>query len=54
LRPAAAIENEGLLMAQREIIRHGNKAMLGRLQISTFDGAEGRMVGLLPTPAVKH
>ncbi|MGY2987740.1 hypothetical protein [Bradyrhizobium sp. USDA 4508] len=46
---------EGMLTAHCEIIRSGNKAVLGKLQIdSKFDSAEGRMVGLLPAPAMKH
>lgn len=47
---------EGALMGSREIIRHGNRAILGKLKIVDFDGVEGRMVGLLPTPSstTKH
>jgi hypothetical protein len=45
---------EGLLMATREIIRHGDKAALGRLKFIEYGQTEGRMVGLLPTTTTKH
>src|SRR5258708_5320326 len=42
---------EGFVMAQREIIRgRGKKPRLGPLEFRQFNGVEGRMVGLLPTP----
>jgi hypothetical protein len=46
---------EGLIMATMEIIRHGNRAVLGKLKILPQEGhSEGRMVGLLPIPTTKH
>ncbi|MEY9235434.1 hypothetical protein ABIF78_007757 [Bradyrhizobium japonicum] len=45
---------EGLILARREIIRHGNRAILGKLMIEEHGHVEGRMVGLLPAPARKH
>lgn len=45
---AAEDENEGALMAQREIIRKAGRPTLGPLEIHAFDGAEGRMIGMLP------
>lgn len=47
---------EGAMMGTLNIIRHGNRAVLGKLKIQHFDSAEGRMVGLLPTPpsTTKH
>lgn len=41
-------ETEGFLLARREIIRDGDKATLGPLEIDTPPMLEGRMVGLLP------
>jgi len=46
--------NEGLLMATREIIRHGNKATLGKLKFMEGGQSEGRMVGLLPASGSRH
>lgn len=51
---SAEDQNEGMLMATREIIRHGNRAVLGKLRIQDFDGVEGRMVGLLPRTTTEH
>lgn len=46
--------NEGFLMATAKIIRHGNKAMLGKFEFVRDGGSwEGRMIGLLPTPERK-
>lgn len=45
---------EGVIMATREIIRHGNKAVLGKLKFMEGGQLEGRMVGLLPRAGTKH
>ena len=52
---SAEDQNEGLVMASREIIRHDNRVVLGKLKFMP-DGGElqGRMVGLLPAPERKH
>jgi hypothetical protein len=47
--------SEGIIMAHRKIFRHGDRAVLGKLEILEGGGLEGRMVGLLPrSPATKH
>jgi len=52
---SAEDQNEGVIMATREIIRHGNRAVLGKLKIMPREGQmEGRMVGLLSSPGTKH
>jgi hypothetical protein len=58
---SAEDQKEGLILASREIIRHGDKAVLGKLKFSMEEGPkdgtpsfEGRMVGLLPSPKVKN
>ena len=51
---SAEDHHEGLLMATREIIRHGNKAVLGKLKFMDGGSMEGRMVGLLPPLGTKH
>jgi len=52
---SAEDSNEGVMMATREIIRHGNKAVLGKLNFMPSGGQlEGRMVGLLPSSGTKH
>ena len=52
---SAEDQAEGMIMATREIIRHGDRAVLGKLKMhSKMDSAEGRMIGLLPAPRVKH
>jgi hypothetical protein len=45
---SAEDQDEGLLMYQREIIRHGDRVVLGAATIERFDHSEGRMIGLLP------
>jgi hypothetical protein len=45
---------EGAAFAMRKIIRQGDSAVLGELEISEGGKSEGRMVGLLPTPGTKH
>jgi hypothetical protein len=51
---SAEDQTEGVIMATREIIRHGNRAVLGKLKIVEMDQLEGRMVGLLPQRSTKH
>lgn len=41
-------EYEGALFAVREIIRDGDKATLGPLQITKYDVGDGLLLGLLP------
>jgi hypothetical protein len=45
---SAEDEAEGMLMATRRIDRHGDRAVLGDLQMLAFDSVEGPMIGLLP------
>lgn len=45
---------EGFVLASREITRRDGSVTLGDLEINRMGSAEGRMVGLLPVPAVRH
>lgn len=56
---AAEDQNEGMIMASSEIIRHGDRAVIAKLKYmdEQHPGAgayEGRMIGLLPRPKMKQ
>lgn len=47
-------EHEGFLMARREIIRHGKRAVLGKLTLLDSNELKGRMVGMLPVRGTRQ